>query len=702
MERTYLLEGLDCANCAAEVEHAVAGLPGVESAAVNFMQRRLTLCADETAMDDVERRMLAEVARVEPDVNVSPLDGDEDDDGHDHAAPGNDHLRTQIVRVAGTIVILVAAQVIPQLSSLTSLLMHLIAYLLIGGDVLWKALRGILRGRLFDENFLMGLATVGAFFIGDYPEAVAVMLFYQVGEAFQSYAVGRSRSSIASLMDIRPDTANVRRGGELVEVAPTDVAVGDIIVVRAGERIPLDGRVTEGASLLDTSALTGESLPREVSPGSDVLSGCINQTGVLTVEVTKPFGESTVAKILDLVENAGSKKARVENFVTKFARVYTPVVVILAALLAIVPVLLGQPFQLRPALVFLVISCPCALVISIPLGFFGGIGGASRRGILVKGSNYLEALAHAETVVFDKTGTLTKGRFTVAETHPSGMEASRLLELAAHAEAYSNHPISLSIKEAYGAQVDNARVADVEELSGYGVSAVVDGAQVLAGNARLMEKFGIVFPSAEYVGTTVHVALSGVYAGCLVIADEPKADAQSAIAALKARGVKRTVMLTGDASPVAQAVAERLGLDEFHAQLLPADKVEQVERLLTQKSAKGQLVFVGDGINDAPVLARADIGVAMGGLGSDAAIEAADIVLMTDEPSRLATAIGISRRTLSIVRQNIIFALGVKLVFLALGAFGVATMWEAVFADVGVALIAVLNAMRVMNSKGIE
>ena len=715
MKRVFLLEGLDCANCAAEVEQAVAALEGVDSATVDFMHKKLIIEAGDGVMDYAEGHARQAIARIEPDVVVSLYgaqraavaqdadDGEEGEEYEKRPSRFSDDTRTQIIRIVGAVIILIAARVIPQLSGLTSLLMHLIAYLLIGADVVWKAIRNLLKGRVFDENFLMALATAGAFVIGDYAEAVAVMLFYQVGELFQNYAVNRSRRSIAGLMDIRPDVANVRRGGQLVSVTPEEVAVGDVIVVRAGERIPLDGRVLEGSSALDTSALTGESLPRDAAPGDEVLSGCINQTGLLTIEVTKPFGESTVSKILDMVENASSKKAEAENFITKFAHVYTPIVVVLAALLAIVPPLfLGQAFDLRPALVFLVISCPCALVISIPLSFFGGIGGASRRGILVKGGNYLEALAKTELVVFDKTGTLTKGRFTVTERHPAGIGEDRLLELAAHAEAYSNHPISLSIKNAYGKPVEEARVGEVEEISGHGIRAVVDGMQVLAGNARLMEQFHVEYNREATHGTVVHVAQNGSYAGCLVIADEPKDDAAAAIAALKANGVRRTVMLTGDAKPVAEAVAARLGVDEVHAQLLPGDKVTELEKLLAQKSAKGKLVFVGDGINDAPVLARADIGVAMGGLGSDAAIEAADVVLMTDEPSRLATAIGISRKTLSIVRQNIVFALGVKIFFLILGAFGVATMWEAVFADVGVTVIAVLNAQRALRCKEIK
>ena len=562
-------------------------------------------------------------------------------------------------------------------------------------------MRNIAHGQVFDENFLMSLATVGALATGEYPEAVFVMLFYQVGELFQSYAVDQSRKSITSLMDIRPDYANIEVDGQLRQVDPEDVAVGDTIVIKAGERIPLDGVVLEGTSNVDTAALTGESLPREAQPGDDVISGCVNLSGLLRVRVTKAFEESTVAKILDLVENSSSKKARAENFITKFARYYTPAVVLAAVALALLPPLFTSiqwVDSIQRALNFLVVSCPCALVISVPLSFFGGIGGASKNGILVKGGNYLEVLAKTELVVFDKTGTLTRGVFNVTAIHPDHCGEAQLLELAALAERYSDHPISRSLKEAYGKELDASRVSNVEELSGRGVRATVDGRQICAGNDKLMEDIGVSWHPCHRVGTTVHVASDGVYLGHIVISDEVKPDAKEAITALKACGVRRTVMLTGDAKAVGESVAQELGLDEVHTQLLPADKVTRVEALLGEVSPKGALAFVGDGINDAPVLSRADIGIAMGGLGSDAAIEAADIVLMDDKPSKLADAIRIARRTLAIVRQNIVFALAVKFLVLALSAAGVANMWEAVFADVGVSVIAILNAMRALKT----
>ena len=609
-----------------------------------------------------------------------------------------------LVRIILSAVLLVAAALIP-VGGIVKLVLFLIPYAVIGWDVLWKAIRNIAHGQVFDENFLMAIATVGAFALGEYPEGVAVMLFYQVGELFQSYAVGRSRQSIAALMDIRPDYANIEQDGKLVQVDPEDVAVGDTIVIKAGEKIPLDGVVLEGSSAVDTAALTGESLPRDVDPGDDVVSGCINQSGLLKVRVTKVFGESTVAKILDLVENSSSKKARAENFITRFARYYTPVVVIGAVLLAVLPPLLvGGDWSdwLQRALIFLVISCPCALVISVPLSFFGGIGGASKQGILVKGSNYLEALAKTETVVFDKTGTLTKGTFQVTAVHPDRISKGELLELAAMAESYSEHPISRSLREAYQKPVDASRVTDVEEISGHGVRAKVDGHDVYAGNGKWMDRIGASWRNCHRTGTVVHVAVDGEYAGHIVISDAVKPDAAAAIEALKREWVKKTVMLTGDVKAVGEAVAREIGIDEVHAELLPGDKVDQVERLLKNTSGKGKLAFVGDGINDAPVLSRADIGIAMGGLGSDAAIEAADIVLMDDKPSKLAVAVRISRKTLRIVRQNIVFALGIKLLFLALGAFGMANMWEAVFADVGVSVLAILNASRALRTSGQE
>ena len=583
--------------------------------------------------------------------------------------------------------------------------LFIISYIIVGGDVVKRAVKNIFKGQVFDENFLMSIATIGAFFIGEYPEGVAVMLFYQVGELFQSYAVGKSRKSIASLMDIRPDYANVKKGDELVKVDPDEVQIGDIIVIKAGEKIPLDGKVIEGSSMIDTSALTGESVPREVEVGSDILSGCININGVITAEVTKEFGESTVSKILDLVENASSKKSNSEQFITKFARYYTPVVVIIAVFLAIIPPLVidGATFSdwIYRALAFLVVSCPCALVISIPLSFFGGIGGASKKGVLVKGTNYLEALAETEIVVFDKTGTLTKGVFNVQEIHPEGVSKEELLELTAHAESYSNHPISLSLKRAYSKEIDNGRISDVEEISGHGVIATVDGKKVMAGNIKLMKMMDIPYFKGELIGTIVHVAVNNKYIGYIVIADEVKEDSAQAIKELKAANIKQTVMLTGDNKSIGSKVAKELGLDKVYAELLPADKVEKLEELFSQKSKKGKLAFVGDGINDAPVLARADIGIAMGGLGSDAAIEAADVVIMTDEPSKIATTMKISKKTLKIAHQNIVFAIGIKIIVLILSAFGITTMWAAIFADVGVTIIAVLNAFRALNVKNL-
>ena len=611
--------------------------------------------------------------------------------------------KKMLVRIAVSAVLLIAAVLVPY-QGLWRFALFLPAYFVIGWDVLWRAVRNIAHGQVFDENFLMALATVGAFCTGffgqgEYPEAVFVMLFYQVGELFQSYAVGKSRKSIASLMDIRPDYANVERDGKLLQVDPEEVAVGDTITVKAGEKIPLDGLVLEGSSLVNTSALTGESVPRQVRPGDSVISGCVNQNGLLRVQVTKAFGESTVQKILDLVENASSKKAKAENFITKFARYYTPVVVFCALALAVVPPLFVGNWTgwVQKALIFLVVSCPCALVISVPLSFFGGIGGASRQGILVKGGNYLEVLADTELVVFDKTGTLTKGVFQVTAIQPEGVSQQELLELAALAESYSDHPISRSLKEAWGKALDTARVGQVEELSGRGVRAQVDGKEVWAGNGKLMEEIGLAYRPSGQVGTVVHVAAEGRYLGYILIADEVKPDAKEAIAALKAQGVKKTVLLTGDAKDVGEAVAQELGLDEAYTQLLPGDKVERVEALLQETSPKGKLAFVGDGINDAPVLSRADIGIAMGALGSDAAIEAADLVLMDDKPSKIAKAMEISKRTLRIVRQNIVFALAVKLLVLMLTPFGLANLWEAVFADVGVMVLAILNASRALQ-----
>lgn len=590
--------------------------------------------------------------------------------------------------------------------------LFLIPYLIAGYDVLLKAARNIGNGQVFDENFLMTVATVGAFALVLFPdsqphmaEGAAVMLFYQVGELFQGYAVGKSRQSIADMMDIAPDFANVMRDGKLVQVDPYEIGVGDEIVVKPGERVPLDGTIVEGSTQLDTAALTGESVPRHVEEGAEVISGCVNMTGKITVKVSKPFEQSTVSRILELVESASEKKAQTENFITRFARYYTPIVTIGALVLAVLPPLLfGQSWSdwIERGLTFLVVSCPCALVISVPLSFFGGIGGASRLGILVKGGNYLEALSHTETVVFDKTGTLTNGSFNVVAVHPDAaaeVNPDLILSIAAHAEAYSDHPIAVSVKEAFTGEIDQSRIADVREEGGHGVRAVVDERVVLVGNDKLMREEGIAYHDCELTGTILHVSIDGKYAGHIIIADVVKEDAAECIKRLHAAGVRKTVMLTGDRAEVAKAVAEKLGLDEYHGKLLPEDKVNQVERLLGETSEKGKLAFVGDGINDAPVLTRADIGIAMGAMGSDAAIEAADIVLMDDKPSKIASAIRIARKTMRIVWQNIVFALGVKFAVLVLAAVGLATMWLAVFADVGVAILAILNAMRCMRVK---
>jgi Cd2+/Zn2+-exporting ATPase len=610
--------------------------------------------------------------------------------------------KKQLTRIFLAAAIYAAALILP-LTGAVQVALFLVGYVVAGGDIVLKAAKNISHGQVFDENFLMTVATIGALLLGEYSEGIAVMLFYQVGEWFQSYAVSKSRQSISSLMDIRPDYANVERDGQLVQVDPEEVAVGDSIMVKPGERIPLDGVVLTGTSTIDTSALTGESVPREVLEGDEVISGCINQSGMLTIRVSKEFGESTVAKILDLVENSSSKKSKSENFITKFARYYTPAVVVAAAVLAVVPpLMMGGSFLpwIQRALTFLVISCPCALVISIPLSFFGGIGGASKCGILIKGSNYLEALAQVTTVVFDKTGTLTQGSFEVTAIHPEHATEQELLGLAALVESYSDHPISLSLKKAWGKELDSSALSQVEEIAGHGVVATVGGKRVAAGNCKLMAKLGVQGArDCELAGTAVHVAVDGVYQGHIIISDVVKPDAKEAITALKRNGVRKTVMLTGDAEAVGKSVAQNLGLDEYHAELLPGDKVDELEKLLRQKGKGENLAFVGDGINDAPVLTRADVGIAMGGLGSDAAIEAADIVLMDDKPSKIATAIRISRKTLGIVRQNIVFALGVKAIVLLLGALGYASMWAAVFADVGVSVIAILNAIRALSVK---
>lgn len=699
-KKVLLLIGLGCANCAAKIEKEVNSLPGVKSATVDFVSKKLTIEINNKHEIDAIVEKASKIARqIESGINVV------EEEKQPEQPESEKTNKFKMIRLGiGAALFFIALFI--KFPFWVEFGIFFVSYLLVGIEVLAKAARNIVKGQIFDENFLMSIATIGAFAIKEFPEGVAVMLFYQVGEFFQELAVNRSRKSIAALMDIRPDFANLKVGSEEKKVSPEEVSIGDIILVKPGEKVPLDGKIIEGKSMLDTSALTGESVPREVEMGNEVLSGSINKNGLLTIEVTKEFGESTVSKILDLVQNASSKKAPTENFITKFARYYTPVVVFAAAALAIIPPLIvpGATFAdwINRALVFLVVSCPCALVISIPLGFFGGIGGASKNGILIKGSNYLEALNNVDTVVFDKTGTLTKGVFKVTKVNDPGSVAGvNLLEYAAYAESYSNHPIALSIIKSYGQEIDKNAISDYDELSGHGIKVTVKGKLVLAGNTKLMAKENISYEETDEIGTVIHIAIDGKYAGYIVISDEVKEDSKNAIHALKGIGVKKLVMLTGDNRAVGERIGKNLGLDEVYAELLPDQKVEKLEILDKQKSPKGKLIFVGDGINDAPVLARADVGVAMGGVGSDAAIEAADVVLMTDEPTKLVTAIKIAKRTRLIVWQNIIFAMAIKAIVLVLGAGGIATIWEAVFADVGVTVLAVLNAMRVMQVKKI-
>lgn len=708
-EKIFVLQGLDCAHCSAEIEKDAAKLEGVTAATINLVKQLLTVEYTSDYSGDIFKDIEKIVHKYEPDVEVTEKTDSKAKkivSEHEGRSLKNAMKSDKAIAVRFAIgAVIYAVGFIMSLaggfSNYILLPILVAAYLILGYDVLLKAFKNILKGRVFDENFLMTVSTIGAFVIGEYPEAVAVMLFYQIGEFFQSLAVKRSRKSISSLMDIRPDSANVKRKGKLLTVSPEDIAVGETIVIKPGEKIPLDGVVTEGEAMVNTTALTGESVPRKVKSGDVVLSGCISENGVLTVKVTKEFDESTASKILELVENAAGRKAPTENFITTFSRYYTPVVVIMAALLAVIPPLAlggGWAKWIRRCFVFLVISCPCALVISIPLTFFGGIGAASKKGILVKGSNYLEALNSVETIVFDKTGTLTKGVFEVTDiVTANGFSENNLLELAAKAESMSNHPIARSIVRAYKKDINKSTVKNYSEISGHGVSAEIDGRSVLAGNEKLINRSSIKFEKSDKVGTVVYIAVDGKFAGCIVISDEIKSDSKAAVEGLRNLGIKKTVMLTGDSSRIAEAVAEEIGVTEYYGELLPGQKVERLEKLDSEKSADKKLAFVGDGINDAPVLARADVGIAMGALGSDAAIEAADVVLMTDEPSKLIDAIKVARYTKKIVMQNIVFVIGVKILFLILGAFGIAGMWEAVFGDVGVMIIAVINSMRILR-----
>ena len=701
IRKEYILHNLGCASCASRIEDAVRRLYGVSEASIVFASKTLTLEIDTDKSGAVFEQAKAIVKGIESDVVIQ-----EKTNEHIHGADISDKaLRKSGIRLCISGVLFAAAIILThfKIARYATVPLYIISYLLSGGTVLTNAGRNILKGRVFDENFLMSVATLGAVAIGFFDEGVAVMLFYQIGMLLQNLAAGRSRRSITALMDIRPDTANLKVGGEVKTVSPQSVHTGDVILVRPGEKVPLDGTVTDGVSMLDTAALTGESTPRGVMPGSEILAGSVNTNGLITVRVTKEFGQSTAAKILDMVQNASAKKAPTENFITTFARYYTPVVTVAALLIALVPPLfLGKPFAdwIYRALVFLVISCPCALALSIPLGFFGGIGAASRIGVLVKGSNYLEALRDIDTLVFDKTGTLTKGVFEVAEIQPHGdFDSIDLIRLAAMAEAHSNHPIAVSIRKHYGQEISTDGTDSFEEIAGHGTEAVVGGRRILVGNAKLMNRESVDYKESADTGTTAYVAVDGVFAGIITISDQIKPGIPDMMKRLKESGVKKLVMLTGDSKAAANATAREIGLDAVHSELLPDQKVSIVEDLLKDKPAKGKLAFMGDGVNDAPVLARADVGIAMGGLGSDAAIEAAEVVLMTDEPQKLLGAITVSRKTKNVVWQNIILALGIKAVVLLLGAFGIASMWAAVSADVGVALLAVLNALRILRMK---
>lgn len=734
MEIKLVLNGLNCANCANKIENKVNKINGIKEASLNFSTTVLTAeIHEESLKDEIIREIKSIVKKLEPHVNVEEkydegkiinktttcssgccdighkheIDENNKSHGHNHVHEFKEnesgilgYAKDNIMLIIGTIIYVIAL-IYKGNENLLSVLLFAASYLVIGGEVVLTAIKNIARGEVFDENFLMSIATIGAFFIGEYPEAVAVMLFYQIGEVFQGYAVNKSRKSISSLMNIRADYANVLRNNSEVKVSPEEVVLDEIIVIKPGERIPLDGIVLEGTSFIDTSALTGESVPREVNVGSEILSGAINNNGVLKVKVNKEYAQSTVARILELVENASNKKAPTEKFITKFAKVYTPIVVAISVLVAVIPplVIKDATFSewIYKALSILVVSCPCALVVSIPLGFFSGIGGASKKGILVKGGNYLEALKDSEIVVFDKTGTLTKGVFNVTQINPKNISKEELLEITAIGESLSNHPIAISIANAYGKEIDKNAIKDYKEISGHGIEVTIRGNDVLLGNSKLMKVNNINYEEIDSIGTIVHVAINGEYKGNIVISDEVKDNVKEALKELKSVGIKKTIMLTGDNKVVAEKVAKSIGIDEVYSELLPGDKVNKVETILTEKTSKGKVLFVGDGINDAPVLARADIGVAMGGIGSDAAIEAADVVLMKDKVEAIAEAIRVSRRTNKILWQNIIFSLGVKVAVMILVVLGLTDMWAAVFADVGVTLIAVLNSMRIIR-----